>query len=374
MKAAVIGRPFQIRWGGATDLIYAEDVAQACVAASDSALDGARVYNLHGESAKIADVVRLIEARGPSRPRQALSRRAAHPVSRRARRPGYQRDLGPRPRTCLSDGVREDARRVRRPAEGGPSRRAGARPPRHERDRLRPPPTRMRRRSASSTTRASRTASPRWRPSCVPPRSAAVAGRPRPAHPVFVARRTAQVVGWGSLNVYNPRPAYQLCRRLLDLHRARVAGEGRGPPAARAPHRAGAGARLPQDDALGLPLQRLRGGPLRALASPGRASSTRWASSTAAGWTPYHGEAALGRSLVRMVRWSPQGAQRLDDQVRGGEIGGHRHVVNIAHAQERADVGLMRLRAERIPRRRTRRRPPRWRPAPRSARHRPEGR
>ncbi len=29
MKAAVLGRPYQIRWGGATDLIYAEDVAQA---------------------------------------------------------------------------------------------------------------------------------------------------------------------------------------------------------------------------------------------------------------------------------------------------------------------------------------------------------
>ena len=27
MKAAVLGRPFELRWGGATDLIYAEDVA-----------------------------------------------------------------------------------------------------------------------------------------------------------------------------------------------------------------------------------------------------------------------------------------------------------------------------------------------------------
>ena len=29
MKAAVLGRPFQIRWGGSTDLIYTEDVARA---------------------------------------------------------------------------------------------------------------------------------------------------------------------------------------------------------------------------------------------------------------------------------------------------------------------------------------------------------
>src|SRR6266850_8279357 len=54
MKAAVLGRRFQIRWGGSTDLIYTEDVARACIAASTTTLDGARVYNLHGESAKVA--------------------------------------------------------------------------------------------------------------------------------------------------------------------------------------------------------------------------------------------------------------------------------------------------------------------------------
>ena len=30
-----------------------------------------------------------------------------------------------------------------------------------------------------------------------------------PRHPVFVAEAEASVVGWSSLNVYNPRPAYQ---------------------------------------------------------------------------------------------------------------------------------------------------------------------
>ena len=35
-----------------------------------------------------------------------------------------------------------------------------------------------------------------------------LAGR-GPRHPVFVAEAAAMVVGWSSLNVYNPRPAYQ---------------------------------------------------------------------------------------------------------------------------------------------------------------------
>src|ERR687892_2569338 len=46
MKAAVLGRPFDVRWGGRSDFIFAEDVARAILAAAASSLDGARVYNL----------------------------------------------------------------------------------------------------------------------------------------------------------------------------------------------------------------------------------------------------------------------------------------------------------------------------------------
>jgi nucleoside-diphosphate-sugar epimerase len=42
MKAAVFGRKFQIRWGGATDLVYTADVARALLAATASRLDDAR--------------------------------------------------------------------------------------------------------------------------------------------------------------------------------------------------------------------------------------------------------------------------------------------------------------------------------------------
>ena len=105
MKAAVLGRPFQIRWGGATDLIYTEDVARALLAAAASPLDGARVYNLHGASASVADVVRAIETARPSaagtitRVEQTLPFPAALDDAR------YQKDLGPAPPTLLADGV-----------------------------------------------------------------------------------------------------------------------------------------------------------------------------------------------------------------------------------------------------------------------------
>jgi nucleoside-diphosphate-sugar epimerase len=106
MKAAVLARKFQIRWGGATDLIYTEDVARALLAAARSKLDGARAYNLHGASAAIADVVTTIEAAWPAA--RGLITHVEQPIPFPAALDDtrYQKDLGPAPATSLADGVR----------------------------------------------------------------------------------------------------------------------------------------------------------------------------------------------------------------------------------------------------------------------------
>ncbi len=106
MKAAVLARKFQIRWGGATDLIYTEDVARALLAAASSKLDGARAYNLHGASAAIADVVKTIEAAWPAA--RGLITHVEQPIPFPAALDDtrYQKDLGPAPATSLADGVR----------------------------------------------------------------------------------------------------------------------------------------------------------------------------------------------------------------------------------------------------------------------------
>jgi nucleoside-diphosphate-sugar epimerase len=105
MKAAVLGRRFQIRWGGASDLIYVEDVCEALLRASASSRDGARVYNLHGASSSVVDVITLIEQARPAA--KGLITRVEQPIPfpdhlDDAR---YQKDLGPRPPTPLADGV-----------------------------------------------------------------------------------------------------------------------------------------------------------------------------------------------------------------------------------------------------------------------------
>jgi nucleoside-diphosphate-sugar epimerase len=65
IAAAVLGRPFEISFGGATLFQYAEDVAKTLLLASRSEPVGARVFNLGGDAVAIADWVAAIEAAVP---------------------------------------------------------------------------------------------------------------------------------------------------------------------------------------------------------------------------------------------------------------------------------------------------------------------
>jgi len=60
MLAAAAGVPFTIPYGGACQMQFAADVAQAFIAAADLGVDGARVYNIPGLRTSIADVVSAI--------------------------------------------------------------------------------------------------------------------------------------------------------------------------------------------------------------------------------------------------------------------------------------------------------------------------
>jgi nucleoside-diphosphate-sugar epimerase len=65
MKSAVLGRPFQIRFSGATDFLYVADTAAAFIASADRSPEGAHVFNLHGDSLDVEDIVRTIDDQLP---------------------------------------------------------------------------------------------------------------------------------------------------------------------------------------------------------------------------------------------------------------------------------------------------------------------
>lgn len=60
MKAAVLHRPFHIRFGGRTDFQYVVDTAAAFIACADRMPEGAHVFNLHGETVEVANIAKLI--------------------------------------------------------------------------------------------------------------------------------------------------------------------------------------------------------------------------------------------------------------------------------------------------------------------------
>ena len=61
LKAASLGRAFTIGFSGPTDFLYVADAARAFVECATAPLDGARIFNLHGESVDVAAAVALMD-------------------------------------------------------------------------------------------------------------------------------------------------------------------------------------------------------------------------------------------------------------------------------------------------------------------------
>src|SRR5260370_7266727 len=106
MEGAVRGKELQVRGGGSTDVICVADVARALLAAADSRLEGARVYNLHGASAAIRNVVKLIGRAWPSADGLISHVEQPMPFPAALDDTRYQKNLGPAPATTLDAGVR----------------------------------------------------------------------------------------------------------------------------------------------------------------------------------------------------------------------------------------------------------------------------
>jgi Nucleoside-diphosphate-sugar epimerases len=107
MKAAVIGRPYHIRFGGRTDLLYAADTADAFIKAAHSDLTGAFVFNVHGETRPIADVISEIETVRPESKGTITHSDASLPVPPEMDGSAIRNALGDLLTTSLADGTRE---------------------------------------------------------------------------------------------------------------------------------------------------------------------------------------------------------------------------------------------------------------------------
>lgn len=103
MLAAVRGEPFHIGFSGTAQYDYAPDVARAAVTAAHTEAATAGVYNVPGVLADVADVVACIQAAVPGAEVTWSGEPLPFPPALEA--VGYDRDVGPFPRTPLADGV-----------------------------------------------------------------------------------------------------------------------------------------------------------------------------------------------------------------------------------------------------------------------------
>lgn len=111
MKATVVGRPFHIRFGGRTDFQYVGDTADTFIRAAMSDLVGAHVFNLHGETVSVADIVAELERAWPQS--RAAITFADEPLAIPPEMDdaAIRASLGPLPKTQLTDGVRATIQR-----------------------------------------------------------------------------------------------------------------------------------------------------------------------------------------------------------------------------------------------------------------------
>ena len=106
MKAAVLGRPFQIRFSGATDYQHASDCAATFLECTDRAPEGAHIFNLHGDSVDMAEIVELIRENAPEGADGITVDGPTLPIPPGLDGGRIDEVIPGLPKTALSDGVR----------------------------------------------------------------------------------------------------------------------------------------------------------------------------------------------------------------------------------------------------------------------------
>lgn len=108
MKAAVLGVPFHIRFGGATDFQYVADTAATFIACADLAPEGAHIFNLHGETVEVSRIAQFINENADVGPDDVVTFGGPPiPIAAAMDDSAIRRVIGDLPSTPLETGIRE---------------------------------------------------------------------------------------------------------------------------------------------------------------------------------------------------------------------------------------------------------------------------
>jgi nucleoside-diphosphate-sugar epimerase len=109
LKAAVLGRPYTIRFTGAVDLQYVRDTARIFIRCAESAPAGAKVYTPHGSVLHMEEFIAVLERILPRARGLIKAEGKALPIAADLDDSSLQRDFGSIPHTPLEAGIRETA-------------------------------------------------------------------------------------------------------------------------------------------------------------------------------------------------------------------------------------------------------------------------
>lgn len=114
IKAAVLGRPWHISFGGWTDFQYVADVAGTFINALTRPYQGAKSYNLRGTVARVSDFRDALIRVLPEAEHLVTVGTSQIAIAYDLIDSALERDLGPMPKTSLDEGIRQTVQFFRR--------------------------------------------------------------------------------------------------------------------------------------------------------------------------------------------------------------------------------------------------------------------
>jgi nucleoside-diphosphate-sugar epimerase len=114
IKSLALGRPYHITYGGLQDFQLADDVAKTFVRCLEAPYSGAKSYNLRGHVEDITVFHRALCAADPKAEQLITHGDRQLAIAFDLDDSALQRDLGPMPRTPLTDGVKRTLEHFRR--------------------------------------------------------------------------------------------------------------------------------------------------------------------------------------------------------------------------------------------------------------------
>ena len=107
IKAALLGRPYHISFGGWSDFQYVNDVAKAFIQSLERPFTGAKSYNLRGAVIAMADFHKALCTVLPDAAKLVTFGKTQIAIAYDLSDAEIERDLGPLPKTPLEAGIRE---------------------------------------------------------------------------------------------------------------------------------------------------------------------------------------------------------------------------------------------------------------------------